>query len=145
MAKLTEIAPELYAADQVDRAAIAEIAASGAKTLINNRPDGEESGQLSAADARAEAERLGLAYVHIPVTASSIALGDVEAMQQALATAAKPVVAHCRSGTRSTLLWAAGEVLAGRRAAGELVAEAAAKGFQITSLPGLVVRLREDE
>jgi uncharacterized protein (TIGR01244 family) len=145
MSKLTEIAPDLFAAAQVDRAAIAEIAASGARTLINNRPDGEEPGQLSAAEAQAEAERLGLTYIHIPVTASSIALGDVEAMQQALATAPKPVVMHCRTGTRSTLLWAAGEVRAGRADIATLVADAGAKGFQIPSLPGLVVRLREDE
>ena len=143
MAKLTQIAPELYAAAQVDRAAIAEIAASGAKTLINNRPDGEEPSQLPAEQARAEAERLGLTYIHIPVTSSSIAPGDVEAMQRALASAPKPAVMHCRSGTRSTLLWAAGEVLAGRGDAGALVAEAAEKGFQIASLPTLVARLRE--
>jgi sulfide:quinone oxidoreductase len=143
MSKLTEIAPGLYAAAQVDRAAIAEIAASGARTLINNRPDGEEPGQLPAAEAQAEAERLGLTYIHIPVTSSSIAPGDVAAMQQALATAPKPVVMHCRSGTRSTLLWAAGEVLAGRADAARLVAEAAAKGFQIASLPDLAARLRQ--
>lgn len=143
MAKLTEIAPGLFAAAQVDRAAIAEIAASGARTLINNRPDGEEPGQLPAEQARAEAERLGLTYIHIPVTSSSIAPGDVEAMQQALDSATKPVVMHCRSGTRSTLLWAAGEVLAGRGDAGALVAEAAEKGFQIASLPDLVARLRQ--
>jgi len=143
MAKLTEIAPGLFAAAQVDRAAIQEIAASGARTLINNRPDGEEPGQLPAEQARAEAEKLGLTYIHIPVTSSSIALGDVEAMQRALATAPKPVVMHCRSGTRSTLLWAAGEALAGRRDTGELVADAAEKGFQIASLPDLVARLRQ--
>lgn len=143
MAKLTEIAPGLYAAAQVDRAAIAEIAASGAKTLVNNRPDGEEPGQMTAAEARAEAERLGLAYVHIPVTASSIAPADVAAMQAALASAASPVVMHCRSGTRSTLLWAAGEALAGRADAADLVADAAARGFQIASLPDLVARLRQ--
>ena len=143
MAKLTEIAPGLFAAAQVDRAAIQEIAASGAKTLINNRPDGEEPGQLPAEQAREEAEKLGLTYIHIPVTSSAIAPGDVEAMQKALESAPKPAVMHCRSGTRSTLLWAAGEVLAGRRDAGELVADAAEKGFQITSLPTLVTRLRE--
>ena len=140
---LRQLDDRILVSGQVRPGDIAGLAAQGVRMLINNRPDGEEPGQLPAAEAQAEAERLGLTYIHIPVTSSSIAPGDVAAMQQALATAPKPVVMHCRSGTRSTLLWAAGEVLAGRRDAGALVAEAAAKGFQIASLPDLAARLRQ--
>ena len=106
MAKLTEIAPELYAAVQVDRAAIAAIAASGAKTLINNRPDGEEADQPLAADIEAAAEAAGISYRHVPIL-RGIGPADVEAMQDALRGAqGGQALAFCRSGNRSALTWA---------------------------------------
>ncbi len=48
----------------------------------------------------------GIAYHHIPITAATLTRADVDAFAATLRDAAEPVVAHCRSGTRSTLLWA---------------------------------------
>ena len=92
-------------------------AASGFKALINNRPDGEEAGQPGNAAEAAAAAAAGLAYTHIPVTGPTITEADVQAFQAALAAADGPVLAHCKSGTRSLTLYAIGEVLAGRMTA----------------------------
>ncbi len=93
------ITDELFVTVQPGKPDIARIADQGYRTLINNRPDGEDPGQLAATEARAEAERAGLAYVHLPVTTGAVSSGDVARFKEALRQSPKPVVAHCRSGT----------------------------------------------
>ena len=85
---------------------VAGLASQGVTMLINNRPDGEDADQPSAADIEAAAERAGLAYRHVPII-RGIGPGDVNAMSEALAEAGEgKVVAFCRSGNRSALVYA---------------------------------------
>jgi len=93
------VSPQLADAD------FAELAAAGYKTVINNRPDGEEPGQLSAAAAQQLAQAQGLNYVHIPVKMSELTPAIVEQFSTAMADHPGPILAHCKSGTRSCLLW----------------------------------------
>ena len=111
------------------------------RTIINNRPDDEDPGQLPAAAARKLAEAHGIAYRHIPITAASLTRADVDAFAAALGAAAQPVVAHCRSGTRSTLLWALTQLREGADPL-MLIAEAARYGIDIAGLPAVAARLR---
>ena len=127
---------------QPSRDEIRHYAALGYRTLINNRPDGEDAGQMTAAEARAEAERAGLDYVHVPVPLGGITRADVEAFARALESRPQPVIAHCRSGLRSLLLWGAAEALSGRRDAQDIVREGEALGYDLSRLPELVARLR---
>ncbi len=95
------VAPQLVAED------FAEIAAAGFKAVVNNRPDGEEDGQLAAADAGEHAARHGLAYHHLPFHGFDIS--DEDMVDAFIALAEKlegPVLYYCRTGTRCTLLWA---------------------------------------
>jgi len=86
----------------------------GVALIVNNRPDGESPDQTSgAAIAQAAAEE-GLDYVAIPVGHAGFSEPQVEAMRAALDRAgASRLLAFCRSGTRSTLLWALAEASAG--------------------------------
>src|SRR3546814_20687003 len=77
------------------------------RSIVCNRPDGEEAGQPTAAAIAAAAEAHGLRFVHIPVMSGGIDEGDVATMARALADLPAPVLASCRSGARS-------EPLAGR-------------------------------
>ncbi len=138
---LAELEPSLSAAGRLDRGDIDALADAGVRTIINNRPDGEDPGQLPAAEARRIAESHGIAYHHIPVTAASLSRADVDAFAAVLATAPTPIVAHCRSGTRSTLLWALARMREGADPLA-LVAEAARHGIDIAALPALATRLR---
>src|SRR5262245_10522931 len=104
--QLFPLTPELSVAGRLDRADIDALAQAGVRTIINNRPDGEDPGQLPAAEARRLAEAHGIAYHHIPITAATLSRADVDTFAAVLRDAPTPVVAHCRSGTRSTLLWA---------------------------------------
>jgi uncharacterized protein (TIGR01244 family) len=140
-AELIPLAPGLSVAGALGRADIAALAQAGVRTIINNRPDGEDPGQLAVAEARRIAEGYGIAYHHIPVTAASLAKGDVDAFAGILQTAAGPIVAHCRSGTRSALLWALTRLRAGADPL-TLIAEAARHGIDIAGLPAVMARLR---
>lgn len=138
---LAELAPGLSAAGKLDRADIEALADSGVKTIINNRPDGEDPGQLPAAEARNLAEARGVAYHHIPFTAATLSKADVDSFAATLAGAEGPVVAHCRSGTRSTLVWALTRMREGADPMA-LIAQAAASGIDIAALPAIAARLR---
>ncbi len=102
------VSPQLQAAD------FPALAARGIRSIINNRPDGEEAGQLTAAEASDLAAANGMNYRHIPVTLASLSQDDVDRFAEAFRDAEKPLHAHCRSGQRSMTLWAISEVEAGR-------------------------------
>lgn len=101
---------------------IARAAQLGFRSVINNRPDGESTDQVPGADLEAAAVASGLGYTAIPV-AQGFTMDQVRAMAVALATNG-PILAFCRSGTRSTNLWALAE--ASRGEAPETLVEAAA-------------------
>lgn len=87
---------------QVDE--IAELAAQGCRMLINNRPDGEAFDQPLSDDLRAEAERHGMGYVHIPVVPGQASDADARAFGEAVREFNGPVVAFCRTGGRAATL-----------------------------------------
>lgn len=139
--QLFPLAPGVNIAGRLDRADIDALAKAGVRTIINNRPDGEDPGQLPAAEARRLAGAQGIAYHHIPITAATLSRADVDAFAAVLRDAPGPVVAHCRSGTRSALLLALTRMREGANAL-SLIAEAAQHGIDIASLPAVAARLR---
>ncbi len=121
------VAPQIAPED------LTAIAAAGYVAIVNNRPDGEEPGQPGGDAIRAAAEAAGLTYTAIPVDHSGIARPQMEAMVAALANADGPVLAYCRSGTRSCNLWALAAAQAGRNP-DLLVAQAAGAGYDLSGL-----------
>lgn len=125
-------------AGQIAAADIAEAKALGVTSIVNNRPDGEEPGQPDGAEIEAAARAAGLDYHHIPV-AGGFAPDQVEEMAAALDRAEGRILAFCRSGTRSTFLWA----LARKARSGdgaEIMRRAAEAGHDLTPLGGLLLR-----
>jgi sulfide:quinone oxidoreductase len=138
--KATVVEQDFAVAPQVTASDIADLAKEGLKTLINNRPDGEEPGQLSSVEARAQAEKLGLQYIYLPVRTDTITAADVDAFTRALKSSPKPILAHCRSGTRCYLLWAATQAAQGKDV-NQLVMRAAGDGYDLRVLPDLLRRI----
>jgi uncharacterized protein (TIGR01244 family) len=101
------VAPQIFVAD------VAEAARMGVKLIINNRPEEESDDQTPGAEIEAAARAAGLDYVAIPVTHAGFSEPQVKAMADALESADGSVLAYCRSGTRSTLLWALAEASQG--------------------------------
>jgi len=130
------VAPQI-AADDLPR-----LAAAGFVAVINNRPDDEEPGQPAGEAIRAAAEAAGLAYHAIPVGRTGIGERELDAMTEALTAAGGPVLAFCRSGTRSCHLWALAAARAGRNP--ELIQrQADAAGYDLAPLRPALDRLTE--
>ncbi len=103
MKRLTEnfaVAPQISPDD------LAALAKAGFKSIICNRPDGETEGQPPLSTIVEEARSHGIEVRHIPVVGNSIYPDDVAAMRNAASDMAGPILAYCRTGTRSTILWA---------------------------------------
>ena len=83
---------------------VAAAATQGMTLIVNNRPEGESADQIPGAEIEAAARAAGMDYVALPVTHAGFSESQVRAMKQALEGAGGPVLAYCRSGTRSTLL-----------------------------------------
>ncbi|MCW1383232.1 TIGR01244 family sulfur transferase [Novosphingobium sp. KCTC 2891] len=126
-----KIDDKTYASPQITVADVAEAKALGVGLIVNNRPEGESDDQTSGAEIEAAALAAGIAYVAIPVSHAGFSLPQVEALERALASAGDaPVLAYCRSGTRSTLLWALTQAKLGM-APDEIAARAAGAGYDI--------------
>jgi uncharacterized protein (TIGR01244 family) len=140
MADIRRINDRISVAPQIDPADVTELARQGFVAVINNRPDDEDAGQPAGEAVRAVAETLGLAYHAIPVTHAGFSAHQVEAMGAAMDAANGPVLAYCRSGTRSTNLWALAEASKGEDPEG-LIEQAAGAGYDIGGIRPLLDQL----
>ncbi|WP_421839766.1 TIGR01244 family sulfur transferase [Novosphingobium sp.] len=129
-----KIDDKTFASPQIELADVAEAKALGIGLIINNRPEDESPDQTPGAAIEAAANAVGIAYVAIPVTHAGFSMPQVEAMEAALAAAGdKPVLAYCRSGTRSTLLWALAQAKMGMTP-DAIAAHAAGAGYDVSPI-----------
>jgi uncharacterized protein (TIGR01244 family) len=137
----TSLIDGMFVAPQISSDDVAAAAAQGIGLIINNRPDGESADQPSGAEIEAAARAAGLSYVAIPITHSGFSQPQVAAMVDALETAQSGVLAYCRSGTRSTLLWALAQAQLG--ADSDDVSDiAAAAGYDVSAIRPLMDMLK---
>ncbi|WP_312571307.1 TIGR01244 family sulfur transferase [Brevundimonas sp.] len=122
----------LSASPQIAPEDLPDIAAQGFRSVISNRPDGEEPGQPSSEDLRQAAEAAGLAFAHVPVVGGAISDQDVADFREALANLPQPVFGFCRTGTRTTTLWALANVAS--ISADDLIARAKSAGYDLGAL-----------
>lgn len=141
MAAFRRITDRFSVAPQLGPEDIAQAKAEGFTAIIANRPDGEEPGAMTLAEGRALAEAAGLAFHAIPFTMPPPA-DAVARMGAVLAQEEGPVLAYCRSGTRSTTAWALATASAGVMEAKEIVAAAKAAGYDLGGLAGTLQSLR---
>ncbi len=127
----------IMVAPQISLEAVTAAAAQGVMLIINNRPEGESDDQTSGPDIAAAARDAGLDYVAIPITHAGFSRPQIDAMAAALAAAEGVVLAYCRSGTRSTLLWALARAQSGDNA-DTLAEKAAAAGYDLTPVRAMM-------
>ena len=135
MSDFRKVTDDFSVAPQIALSDVAKAKAEGFVLLINNRPDGEAPDQPSSEEMEAAAKAAGLAYVHIPVRGGPTP-EQVEIERQALAEAKGPVLAYCRSGTRSIVTWSIGEALADTRSRQELIELGANAGYDLSGVLG---------
>lgn len=136
--KLTD---DVLVAPQISLEAVIAAAAEGVTLIINNRPEDESADQTPGPVIEAAARENGLDYVAIPVTHAGFAEWQVTAMTDALEKAEGKVLAYCRSGTRSTLLWALACASKGDHPA-VLAEQAADAGYDLTPITAMMDMVR---
>jgi len=132
-----QIVEGLFASPQIGLAEVEQARAQGITLIINNRPEDESPDQTPGAEIEAAARGAGIDYVAIPVTHAGFSEPQVAAMAAALEQATGPVLAYCRSGTRSTLLWALARASRGA-SPDELAAAAAGGGYDVAPIRPLL-------
>jgi uncharacterized protein (TIGR01244 family) len=109
-ANLRPVAPDVCVAAQLTPAAMAEAAAAGFRSVVNNRPDHEHGpGQPTSAEIESAARAAGLEYRHLPVDGAWQSPEQIAAFARLLAELPRPMLAFCRSGARSTRLYTAAQ------------------------------------
>ena len=104
-----QLTPFLSVIGQIQPKDMTSVAAAGFLTVINNRPDQEGEDQPSSVEMAEAAQAAGLQYYYLPVIAGQISDQNVADFAQLLAQVKGPVLAFCRTGTRSSSLWALSE------------------------------------
>jgi uncharacterized protein (TIGR01244 family) len=122
-----------WVAPQINLEALAEAAALGVKTVISNRPDGEEMGQLKAGQIADAAREKGMQFLHLPMTGPP-SPEQTEALIAQLAAEPGITLGFCRSGTRSTIIWAFAMTRSGRLTPDEAITAAGNAGYDISQL-----------
>ncbi len=132
MPDIRRLSETFSVAPQIGLDEIEAVKTAGFGCIVNNRPDGEASDQPDGADMEAAALDAGIGYCSIPIDHSGFSVEQVAALS-ALMVSPRPILAYCRSGTRSAMLWALAS--AARGADIESIIDAAiTAGYDVRSL-----------
>jgi uncharacterized protein (TIGR01244 family) len=100
------IAADVCVAPQLTPEAMAQAAAMGFRSVVNNRPDHEGGpDQPTSAAIEAAARAAGLAYRFLPVAGGYQSPEEAAQMAQLLQELPRPLLLFCRSGARSARLY----------------------------------------
>jgi uncharacterized protein (TIGR01244 family) len=136
MTQFRRVTDRISVSPQIALADVDEAARQGFRMIINNRPDGEDPAQPPSREFEAAAAQAGLAYAHVPVRGGP-SPEQVATQHQLIGQADGPVLAFCRSGTRSIVTWALGELISGARSRDELIGLGREAGYDLSgALPG---------
>lgn len=130
MSDFRQLSGQVWASPQIDESDIAEAKALGFCAILSNRPDGEAPGQPATGALAELAQQAGLTFHSIPITHAGFSQPQVDAMANLLRETDGKLLAFCRSGTRSTLLWALASASMGE-SPDDLATAAAAAGYDL--------------
>lgn len=131
---MRHITPTFSVEEQLTPEAIEAAVAEGYTTIVNNRPDGEKPDQPTAAACAKRAAALGATYHHIPTPGNRLDPAAIDAFPRAIDDATGPVLAHCRTGQRSLMLWLVTQIRSGAMTSHEATALAREHGFDTAAL-----------
>ena len=95
------IAKGLSVSPQISVADVATLREAGFRSIICNRPDGEGADQPTHEEIESAARAAGLEVRYLPVQSGMVSESDAAEFGEALIELPGPVLAYCRSGTRS--------------------------------------------
>lgn len=142
MSDFRKLSDTIWASPQISLEDVGEAARLGFAMIVNNRPDGETEDQPDGAVIEAAALAAGMVYRAIPVTHAGFSEAQVSEMTDVVGRAEGPVLAYCRSGTRSTLLWALAKANTGADPE-DIARSARAAGYDVGSVRAAMDMLAE--
>lgn len=143
MAEIVRLDDTVFVAGQISPSDIADIAAHGIQLIVNNRPDGEDpASQPAAAELEQEAARHGIRFVNIQFATPNIAPQHTVSLAEILKTEQEPMLIFCRTGTRSTMLWAAAQMALGKSFP-DVYEKAAQAGYDLRQAAPMIEHLAE--
>jgi len=130
--EMKKLFDNIYVAGQISASDFESLAQAGIKTIINNRPDGEEAGQLDYATARDLAAKHNMNYHYLPMAnGQPLPAGLIEEFKTAVEASQGAILAHCRSGFRSSFLWSMGQIMAGNLSPDQAISAAVQAGIPL--------------
>ena len=103
--RIGQLSEDFFISGQIEPEHVPMLAEQGFRTIVCNRPDGEEYRQPTAAEIAAAAEEHGMKFEHIPVLSSGVQPQDFENFKAKYDEFEAPILAYCRSGARSAMLF----------------------------------------
>ena len=127
-----KITDKVSVAPQIAVNDIETIKAAGFKAIICNRPDGEGADQPTFEEIQKAAREAGLEAAYVPVQSGKVTDKNVEEFGAALKELPRPVLAYCRTGTRSATLWSLHEAV--KRPLPEILAATKSAGYDMNGV-----------
>ena len=129
---MKKVSEKFYLAGQINPSDLPSYLAAGIKTIINNRPDDEEPGQVSSEVMAAAAKEHGMDYHYLPMAnGQPLPENLVDDFKAVIDSTDDPVLAHCRSGMRSSFIWALGQIPTGAISVDEAIDKVQAVGIPL--------------
>ncbi|MBN8190222.1 MAG: protein tyrosine phosphatase family protein [Salipiger thiooxidans] len=129
---IIELTPGYSVSPQIAVEEVPAIAAAGISLVICNRPDDEVPPPLQRKALETAVRDAGMDFVYIPVVNGELTLDQVAEQASAIGAAEGPVLAYCRSGTRSSIVWAMAN--AGAIDTDTIIATGAKAGYDLGGL-----------
>ena len=130
--QLNKIIDDYVVSEQITVDDIQTIKEAGFKTIFCNRPDNEEINQVTVESIKNAALKKGLKFIHQPVIGGQITQVDVDQFGEYFDASEKPIFAYCRTGTRSSMLWALSE--SGKRTVEDILTMTSKAGYNLNNL-----------
>ena len=130
--QLNKIIEDYVVSEQIKPDDINTIKKAGFKTIFCNRPNNEENNQITVQSIEKAAEESGIKFIHQPVVGGQITQADVDQFSDYYDASEKPIFAYCRTGTRSSMLWALSE--SGKRSVEEILKLTSKAGYNLNNL-----------
>jgi len=123
------LAAGLSVSEQILPADIKPIKVAGSRDIICNRPDGEGADQPTSNEIAAAAKKTGLETVYLPIVSGKVGDDDAVAIDRAMTELPGPILAYCRSGTRSATLWSLAQ--GAKRSLADILAATKSAGYDM--------------
>jgi len=127
--EIKTINAEISVAPQITPDEVQKLAVQGFRALICNRPDGEAADQPNFSEIEAAAKKAGLEIRNLPIVSGKVSDQDAADFGAAMQELPRPILAYCRTGTRSATLWSLSQ--ANRMSVADILAATKAAGYDM--------------